>query len=111
MIDVKILRENPDKLKAKIALKKFDCDIDAILAFDTVRRQAVSDCLSGCKRELSAYEEKLGHAKMFEEAEKRAASLKSAAEGWADEFVRLHPEYARDTDILKQIIAEDYSKS
>ena len=43
MIDVKILRENPDKLKAKIALKKFDCDIDAILAFDTVRRQAVSD--------------------------------------------------------------------
>ncbi len=43
MIDIKILRENPEKLKAKIALKKFDCDIDAIIAFDAVRRKAVSE--------------------------------------------------------------------
>ena len=42
MIDVKILRENPEKVKALVALKKFDCDIDAIVAFDAVRRQAVS---------------------------------------------------------------------
>lgn len=42
MIDVKILRENPELLKAKIALKKFDCDIDAIIAFDETRRQAVT---------------------------------------------------------------------
>ena len=31
MIDVKILRERPDYVKEKIALKKFDCDIDAIV--------------------------------------------------------------------------------
>ena len=43
MIDIKILRENPDLLKSKIALKKFDCDIDAIIAFDSVRRQAVTE--------------------------------------------------------------------
>ncbi len=43
MIDVKILREQPELLKSKIALKKFDCDIDAIIAFDTERRKAVSD--------------------------------------------------------------------
>ncbi len=42
MIDVKILRENPELLKSKIALKKFDCDIDAIIAFDEVRRRAVA---------------------------------------------------------------------
>ena len=30
-------------VKAKIALKKFDCDIDAILAFDAERRQAVTE--------------------------------------------------------------------
>ena len=36
MIDVKILRERPDFIKEKIALKKFDCDIDAILAFDVI---------------------------------------------------------------------------
>ena len=43
MIDVKILREQPELLKSKIALKKFDCDIDAIIAFDAERRKAVSD--------------------------------------------------------------------
>ena len=42
MIDVKLLRERPDFIKEKIALKKFDCDIDAILAFDVERRKAVT---------------------------------------------------------------------
>lgn len=42
MIDVKFLRENPELVKAKVALKKFDCDIDAILAFDVERRKAVA---------------------------------------------------------------------
>ena len=42
MIDVKLLRERPDFVKEKIALKKFDCDIDAILAFDIERRRALA---------------------------------------------------------------------
>ncbi len=42
MIDVKILRENPEKLKELISLKKFDCDIDSIVAFDATRRAAVT---------------------------------------------------------------------
>ena len=42
MIDEKLLRERPDFIKEKIALKKFDCDIDAILAFDVERRKAVT---------------------------------------------------------------------
>ncbi len=42
MIDVKILRENPEMVKKLVALKKFDCDIDAIVAFDGERRKAVA---------------------------------------------------------------------
>lgn len=42
MIDVKILREQPEKVKRLVSLKKFDCDIDAIIAFDSERRRAVS---------------------------------------------------------------------
>ena len=42
MIDVKILRENPEFVKAKVALKHFDCDIDAIVALDAERRRAVA---------------------------------------------------------------------
>ena len=43
MIDVKFLRENPELVKAKVALKHFDCDIDVILAFDAKRRAAVAE--------------------------------------------------------------------
>ncbi len=43
MIDLRILREQPDKLRQKIALKKFDCDLDAIIAFDEVRRNILSE--------------------------------------------------------------------
>ncbi|MDX8416141.1 serine--tRNA ligase [Intestinicryptomonas porci] len=42
MIDIKLLRENPERLKKAISLKKFDCDLDAILDFDAKRRSIVS---------------------------------------------------------------------
>lgn len=42
MIDIKLLRENPERLKKAISLKKFDCDLDAILEFDAKRRAIVS---------------------------------------------------------------------
>ncbi len=43
MIDIKLLREQPDFVRAAIANKKFTCDIDAILALDTTRRAKITD--------------------------------------------------------------------
>lgn len=43
MIDLKVLREQTDKLRQKIALKKFDCDLDAILEFDEERRAILAE--------------------------------------------------------------------
>ena len=40
MIDIKLLRENPERLKKAISLKKFDCDLDAILDFDAKGAQS-----------------------------------------------------------------------
>ena len=42
MIDIKLLREQPDFVRAAIANKKFTCDIDAILALDTTRRAKIT---------------------------------------------------------------------
>ena len=42
MIDIKLLREQPDFVRAAIANKKFTCDIDAILALDTTRRATIT---------------------------------------------------------------------
>ncbi len=42
MIDVKLLREEPDRVRAAIARKKFSCDLDAVLELDAARRAAIT---------------------------------------------------------------------
>ncbi|WP_269526049.1 serine--tRNA ligase [Coraliomargarita parva] len=43
MIDIKLLREQPDVVRAAIANKKFDCDIDAVLELDVARRARITE--------------------------------------------------------------------
>lgn len=42
MIDIKILRENPELVRQAIADKHNDCDLDEILEMDTARRQLIA---------------------------------------------------------------------
>ncbi|MDA0348478.1 MAG: serine--tRNA ligase [Verrucomicrobia bacterium] len=42
MIDTKILREEPERVREAIANKGSDCDLDAILAMDIERRQLIT---------------------------------------------------------------------
>ncbi|MCZ6674718.1 MAG: serine--tRNA ligase, partial [Verrucomicrobia bacterium] len=42
MIDIKILREDPERVREAIANKGSDCDLDAILAMDKERRELIS---------------------------------------------------------------------
>ncbi len=43
MLDIKLIRENPDKVKAGLIAKEVDCskEIDRILELDTLRREAI----------------------------------------------------------------------
>lgn len=43
MIDVKLLREQPDTVRSAIANKKFACDIDAVLELDKLRREKITE--------------------------------------------------------------------
>jgi seryl-tRNA synthetase len=43
MIDIKLLREQPEHVRAAIAHKKFTCDIDAVLALDATRRAKITE--------------------------------------------------------------------
>lgn len=43
MIDLKILRENPDRVRDAIRKKKFDCDIEGILELDKKRRAIITE--------------------------------------------------------------------
>lgn len=42
MIDTRVLRENPDKVRKAIADKRSDCDLDAVLAADAAWRSATA---------------------------------------------------------------------
>ena len=84
-----------------------DLTVSEIAEQKGISRQAVSECLGGCKRELALYEEKLGHAKMLDEGECRISSLRADALKWAEQFESLHPEYAGDMAVLRGIVAGD----
>ncbi len=43
MLDIKLLRESPDVVRAAIARKKFKVDIDKVIELDTVRREKITE--------------------------------------------------------------------
>ena len=42
MIDIRILRANPDQVRKAIELKKFECDLEALLEIDRLRRVLIT---------------------------------------------------------------------
>ena len=57
MIDIKLLRDQPDLVKAAIANKKFSCDIDAVLELDGVRRAKITEAESARAKQKAANQE------------------------------------------------------
>lgn len=79
MIDIKILREDTEKLRKAISLKKFDCDIDAILDFDVKRRAIVSAAEEARAAQKSANSEMAKLPKNSPEFKAKLAELKEAS--------------------------------
>lgn len=57
MIDIKLLREQPDFVKAAIAHKKFTCDVDAVLELDIQRRARITEAESARAAQKAANQE------------------------------------------------------
>lgn len=79
MIDIKLLRENPERLKKAISLKKFDCDLDAILDFDAKRRAIVSAAEEARAAQNAANLEMSKLPKGSDEFKAKIAELKEAS--------------------------------
>ena len=87
-----------------------DLTISEIAEQKGISRQGVSDCLNICKKELEIYEDKLGHDKLLSEGDDYASILLTDVGRWADDFLRLHPEYGADIAKLKDILQKDYGE-
>lgn len=57
MIDTKILRENPDRIRDAIAAKAIDCDLDAVIAADSAWRAKTIEVESARAEQKSANSE------------------------------------------------------
>lgn len=87
-----------------------DLTVSEIAEQKGISRQGVSDCLNICKRELEEYEQKLGHDKLLAEGDTHLSCILTDAGRWADDFLKLHPEYAADIAVLKAILEKDYGE-
>jgi seryl-tRNA synthetase len=77
MIDIRLLREKPEMVKAAIARKKFDCDVDAILELDVQRRAIVTEAEQKRARQKAASNEMAELPKGSPEFQARLSEMKA----------------------------------
>ncbi|MDE7453675.1 MAG: DNA-binding protein [Clostridia bacterium] len=84
-----------------------DLTVSEIAEQKGISRQAVSDCLKGCKKQLEEYEEKLRVVKRLKEISLEVSSLATDVSVWAENFITAHPEYTKEISELQNILNKD----
>lgn len=79
MIDIKLLREQPDHVRSAIARKKFACEIDTVLDLDGHRRASITDAENARARQKAANQEMAALAKGSPEFLEKVAEMKAIA--------------------------------
>ena len=78
-----------------------DLTVSEIAKEKGISRQAVSECLKGCKVQLEEYENKLHFFERLQKLSLEISSMVTDAEVWADKFSAGHPEYTKELDELR----------
>lgn len=86
-----------------------DLTVSEIAVEKGISRQAVSDCLKGCKKQLEEYEEKLHYCRRMREYAMEVSFMTTDADKWIENFKTRHPELAKEVEKLSKILSKDYS--
>lgn len=86
-----------------------DLTVSEIAEEKGISRQAVSDCLKGCKKQLEEYEEKLHICRRLGEASFEISALLTDAGMWAEALLSARPDLAETVKGLTDILERDYS--
>lgn len=97
MLDIKYIRDNPDKIKKAVEMKRLDLNVDELLDVDAKRRDLIAELegLQNTKNEFSKIIGKLGaeerQAKLLEmkEVDSRATQTKTELEKVLEEYYAL----------------------
>lgn len=87
-----------------------DLTVSEIAEQKGISRQGVSECLNLCKKQLKDYDDKLKHDYLLAEGDTFTSLMMTDVLRWAENFDKLHPEYAEDIARLKAILDNDYSE-
>ena len=79
MIDIKLLREQPELVRAAIAHKKFTCDIDAVLSLDQTRRTKITEAEQARAKQKAANQDMADLAKGSPEFLEKVKAMKAIA--------------------------------
>jgi len=86
-----------------------DLTVSEIASEKNVTRQAVSECLKGCKKQLEEYESKLKICKRLRVAALEESFKLTAAARWVESFKTAHPGLSQEVSELEAILLKDYS--
>ena len=84
-----------------------DLTVSEIAKEKGISRQAVSDCLKGCKKQLEEYEEKLHFYKRLQNSSLQFSFMATDINVWAENFKTAHPEFTEDINKLTDILNKD----
>ena len=85
-----------------------DLTVSEIASEKNVTRQAVSECLKGCKKQLEEYESKLKICKRLRVAALEESFKLTAAARWVESFKTAHPGLLQEISELEAILLKDY---
>ena len=81
-----------------------DLTVSEIAKEKGISRQAVSECLKGCKTQLEEYENKLHFYERLQKLSLDISLMVTGADKWADKFLENHTDCTEEIDELKKIL-------
>lgn len=85
---------------------EYDLSLGEIAEQRGVSRQSVSDCLHKCKKQLSAYEEKLGLSKILQDGDRAFSAYMTTVVRWISAQRQAHPEWESELAALEKRLDE-----
>lgn len=100
----------PTQLEITDMYFNLDLTVSEIADEKGISRQAVSECMKTCKKQLEEFETKLHICERIQNICLELSFMTTDAVRWAENFKSAHPELSGDADRLLEIIRKDYSE-
>jgi len=102
MLDIKFIRENPEKVKQGCQKKQVEIDIDTLLALDKRRREMLQEIES-----LRAEQNRISKQKIEGEIREKAKELKEKIRALEEEFKGIDKEFKELTQQIPNLPLDD----